>query len=156
MLSKHFFFFFSSRRRHTRCSRDWSSDVCSSDLKPGLRGELDGLRYDLRGVSETILEIGADRQVGRRDDGGHVGHGFVTTNGAVGLPDGEGITSTGGGQRLKAQTSQQPRRADVPWIRNDECANLSVKGMTGCTLFGLRQHVRPYGAAGSAAGTPKV
>src|SRR2546429_1072773 len=23
--------FFSSRRRHTRCSRDWSSDVCSSD-----------------------------------------------------------------------------------------------------------------------------
>src|SRR5687768_2329477 len=27
------FFFFSSRRRHTRCSRDWSSDVCSSDLK---------------------------------------------------------------------------------------------------------------------------
>src|SRR5690606_3630645 len=27
-----FFFFFSSRRRHTRFSRDWSSDVCSSDL----------------------------------------------------------------------------------------------------------------------------
>src|SRR5690606_40819943 len=26
-------FFFSSRRRHTRVSRDWSSDVCSSDLK---------------------------------------------------------------------------------------------------------------------------
>src|SRR5256884_6521906 len=26
------YFFFSSRRRHTRCSRDWSSDVCSSDL----------------------------------------------------------------------------------------------------------------------------
>ena len=24
--------FFSSRRRHTRCSRDWSSDVCSADL----------------------------------------------------------------------------------------------------------------------------
>src|SRR5690606_39496903 len=31
------FFFFSSRRRHTRFSRDWSSDVCSSDLplEPG-------------------------------------------------------------------------------------------------------------------------
>src|SRR5207245_7566083 len=27
-----FLFFFSSRRRHTRCYRDWSSDVCSSDL----------------------------------------------------------------------------------------------------------------------------
>src|SRR5687768_1321064 len=30
-------FFFSSRRRHTRCSHDWSSDVCSSDL-PWPRG----------------------------------------------------------------------------------------------------------------------
>src|SRR3712207_8032217 len=30
--SLEFFFFFSSRRRHTRYWRDWSSDVCSSDL----------------------------------------------------------------------------------------------------------------------------
>src|SRR5437868_11831151 len=28
-------FFFSSRRRHTRSKRDWSSDVCSSDLEKG-------------------------------------------------------------------------------------------------------------------------
>src|SRR5438874_4673292 len=40
------FFFFSSRRRHTRSLRDWSSDVCSSDLidrvletAPGREGE---------------------------------------------------------------------------------------------------------------------
>src|SRR5690606_31943832 len=32
MLLPDLFFFFSSRRRHTRFSRDWSSDVCSSDL----------------------------------------------------------------------------------------------------------------------------
>src|SRR6266436_8401900 len=31
-MALYLFFFFSSRRRHTRCSRDWSSDVCSSDL----------------------------------------------------------------------------------------------------------------------------
>src|SRR6266496_1031849 len=31
-MRKFFFFFFSSRRRHTRSLRDWSSDVCSSDL----------------------------------------------------------------------------------------------------------------------------
>src|SRR5438874_4999521 len=30
-----FVFFFSSRRRHTRSLRDWSSDVCSSDLDGG-------------------------------------------------------------------------------------------------------------------------
>src|SRR6266511_1907395 len=34
-----FFFFFSSRRRHTRFSRDWSSDVCSSDLSDTARAD---------------------------------------------------------------------------------------------------------------------
>src|SRR5699024_12222843 len=33
------FFFFSSRRRHTRSKRDWSSDVCSSDLHAAARTE---------------------------------------------------------------------------------------------------------------------
>src|SRR5437016_8753498 len=32
-----FFFFFSSRRRHTRLVSDWSSDVCSSDLRNTLQ-----------------------------------------------------------------------------------------------------------------------
>src|SRR2546422_6113469 len=40
------FFFFSSRRRHTRCSRDWSSDVCSSDLV----GACAALTLDKQGV----------------------------------------------------------------------------------------------------------
>src|SRR3712207_4163374 len=44
-----FFFFFSSRRRHTRYWRDWSSDVCSSDLGIGrwaavLGGSMGGMR----------------------------------------------------------------------------------------------------------------
>src|SRR5690606_39412742 len=38
------FFFFSSRRRHTRFSRDWSSDVCSSDLDFILAAELRGMK----------------------------------------------------------------------------------------------------------------
>src|SRR3989442_10981466 len=33
--------FFSSRRRHTRCGRDWSSDVCSSDLHGGRHQPVD-------------------------------------------------------------------------------------------------------------------
>src|SRR6266498_5997525 len=37
-----FFFFFSSRRRHTRCGRDWSSDVCSSDLGHVLVADAEG------------------------------------------------------------------------------------------------------------------
>src|SRR2546429_4395464 len=39
VMKLNFFFFFSSRRRHTRCSRDWSSDVCSSDLHFGWSSE---------------------------------------------------------------------------------------------------------------------
>src|SRR5204863_3676325 len=37
-----FFFFFSSRRRHTRSLRDWSSDVCSSDLTKSLDKDILG------------------------------------------------------------------------------------------------------------------
>src|SRR5699024_12142680 len=44
-------FFFSSRRRHTRSKRDWSSDVCSSDLakfkKQTLEKEIDFLEKNL-------------------------------------------------------------------------------------------------------------
>src|SRR5690606_40841122 len=69
------YFFFSSRRRHTRFSRDWSSDVCSSDLHAiiGLRdcggGEGVGL-HDVRagfgvGVVDILdgLWLGKDEQV---------------------------------------------------------------------------------------------
>src|SRR5207253_5602103 len=38
------FFFFSSRRRHTRWPRDWSSDVCSSDLPGHLLLHRGGIR----------------------------------------------------------------------------------------------------------------
>src|SRR2546422_8076461 len=49
------FFFFSSRRRHTRCSRDWSSDVCSSDLRPGrLVESRDGLERRRRVYRERM------------------------------------------------------------------------------------------------------
>src|SRR6266446_8404289 len=40
-----FFFFFSSRRRHTRLQGDWSSDVCSSDLRCGSRRARENRRF---------------------------------------------------------------------------------------------------------------
>src|SRR5207249_12289521 len=45
-----FIFFFSSRRRHTRSKRDWSSDVCSSDLRAG-SGNRPGTRARGSGAS---------------------------------------------------------------------------------------------------------
>src|SRR3712207_8719160 len=49
-MSSHRFFFFSSRRRHTRYWRDWSSDVCSSDLV-GLAADL----VDLVDIDDAAL-----------------------------------------------------------------------------------------------------
>src|SRR5690554_7158989 len=55
-----FFFFFSSRRRHTRCGRDWSSDVCSSDLWPDIVYNIipaDFLYVKIRRISTEKREI---------------------------------------------------------------------------------------------------
>src|SRR5256884_7125895 len=55
-----FSFFFSSRRRHTRCSRDWSSDVCSSDLiEEGAFGLSTGLFYVPGSFAKTeeVIEL---------------------------------------------------------------------------------------------------
>src|SRR2546426_3109378 len=41
------FFFFSSRRRHTRLQGDWSSDVCSSDLRSPVTSATAFLRFGL-------------------------------------------------------------------------------------------------------------
>src|SRR6266700_5708642 len=84
------FFFFSSRRRHTRFSRDWSSDVCSSDLrgrdvsqggwlsvevKPDAVGQ-QRKAGDLRGPGVAsaagLWALIADDQCGRADRDEHV------------------------------------------------------------------------------------
>src|SRR5205809_3622738 len=70
-----FFFFFSSRRRHTRCSRDWSSDVCSSDLarRPAAPARLHhpAARQHYEGARG---QRGAERRGQRRSAGGPAGH----------------------------------------------------------------------------------
>src|SRR5215510_10416003 len=66
------FFFFSSRRRHTRWPRDWSSDVCSSDLAnlcsliPTLR--LKGEFADKFEISVTPEQMGGLMKVSRTLD----------------------------------------------------------------------------------------
>src|SRR5690606_41001419 len=55
-----YYFFFSSRRRHTRFSRDWSSDVCSSDLVQ-IKSDL----TDAIGLLPTVYTGGSGKEVGR-------------------------------------------------------------------------------------------
>src|SRR5215469_14748323 len=60
-----FFFFFSSRRRHTRSLRDWSSDVCSSDLADMLlatRPTAVNLRWAVEDLRTLLQQLPADRR----------------------------------------------------------------------------------------------
>src|SRR5207253_3502646 len=68
-------FFFSSRRRHTRWPRDWSSDVCSSDLD--LVGGVDFLaaarRLDAlaaQDLADEVIPAAGLRRVGQAIDAG--------------------------------------------------------------------------------------
>src|SRR5438132_11197002 len=73
------FFFFSSRRRHTRSLCDWSSDVCSSDLKQateyapdaGILPEVGAVVFDeaheLEGVAGSYFRS-EERRVGKSVD----------------------------------------------------------------------------------------
>src|SRR5690554_539178 len=69
-----FFFFFSSRRRHTRCGRDWSSDVCSSDLFFAL-----GLGLTFSPCVLPIVPILTSVVLGQENDSGKRGFLLSTT-----------------------------------------------------------------------------
>src|SRR5215813_15051196 len=95
------FFFFSSRRRHTRCGRDWSSDVCSSDLQRLAQREVrfvDALRrqvaarsagplarlltwagWTIADIEAAVRQDGLEVTLGRlRDDGVFFTHAELT------------------------------------------------------------------------------
>src|SRR5690606_40967954 len=86
------FFFFSSRRRHTSFSRDWSSDVCSSDLTKFVDGDFwlwpDKISYLLNSLTEIReeIELGGRRLSSRRSEEGRVGKEGIT-EGAAGEDD---------------------------------------------------------------------
>src|SRR5690606_40475541 len=52
------FFFFSSRRRHTRFSRDWSSDVCSSDLE-NMKIKYTAVATDMTNQEDVVFRSGS-------------------------------------------------------------------------------------------------
>src|SRR5436305_10275497 len=62
-----FFFFFSSRRRHTRCGRDWSSDVCSSDLKlvGGMTSAVDSFNQAVKVFGQAVSFYTGGARAGR-------------------------------------------------------------------------------------------
>src|SRR5690606_12734421 len=100
------YFFFSSRRRHTRFSRDWSSDVCSSDLADGSEAAYDRLLL-ATGSCPLILDLpGCELPgvLGYRDIADtramleaaeRYRHAVVIGGGLLGLEAANGLTSRG-------------------------------------------------------------
>src|SRR6267378_5316516 len=58
------FFFFSSRRRHTRSLRDWSSDVCSSDLPFRIVNRAQYQQSDCGGTCQAVNNSNEQRAQG--------------------------------------------------------------------------------------------
>src|SRR5215475_3932362 len=112
-----FFFFFSSRRRHTRFSRDWSSDVCSSDLLGG---------GDQAPEAAAVRRGHPARRRGQRDRRPQRGHGP-----AAGLTD--------PGRYLGGMTQQEltdPAWSDLTHLECSRCTETydagQRQGLCGC------------------------
>src|SRR5690625_5806514 len=112
------FFFFSSRRRHTRWPRDWSSDVCSSDL----------LTVE-RGVGEVRLEE-------RGGDPGRQPHAVQGQRRLVGEPQPRQVDQPGG--RLQAQVLRSVRVAALverEGRSEEHTSELQSRGQLVCRLL---------------------
>src|SRR5699024_11747355 len=100
-------FFFSSRRRHTRSKRDWSSDVCSSDLKRVFLIVLDSVGIGEAPDAEKYDDLGAHTlgNIAKTTNGLRMPH-----MGALGLSNIEKVRSEERrvGKECRVQMSQEP------------------------------------------------
>src|SRR3989442_4422708 len=108
------FFFFSSRRRHTRCGRDWSSDVCSSDL------ELDVRQFEAEVASPAASVADFERQVAQQENAlsvlvghnpGAIARGRALTEMAASIPVPAGVPSALLGKRPDVRGAAASLRA---------------------------------------------
>ena len=113
---------------------DRAADQAGPGAHPNRVGDRPGV------VAETVLEVGADRQVGRRHDGARVLHHPVTADGVVPLPDREGKSGARGRQGLEPQARQEPRRPRVPGVGQDERPAPLVQGPERARPFRLGPH----------------
>src|SRR6266498_4857681 len=121
------YFFFSSRRRHTRCGRDWSSDVCSSDLQRTLRGTIEW-SYDLLLAEEKALFERLGVLVGGcRPEAAEA---LCDADGELGIDvlDGLGSLVEKSLLRQKADSDGEPRFWMLETIREYACELLEASG----------------------------
>src|SRR5699024_11599077 len=79
-----------SRRRHTVSKRDWSTDVCSSDLEKGIPTAIDGVEMDGPTLVKKLNKLGGENGIGLAD---------IVENRLVGMKS-RGVYETPGGTIL--------------------------------------------------------
>src|SRR5215471_11065768 len=109
-----FFFFFSSRRRHTRSLRDWSSDVCSSDLEADrdIAGREAKTGADAVGPLVVVLEVAAP-VLARIETQDGVG-GAEDLPAEAGGCDDVAVPAENVANRIRARVIQRGRDAPLP------------------------------------------
>src|SRR3712207_9433261 len=114
------FFFFSSRRRHTRYWRDWSSDVCSSDLDL-----INGRRVVL--IDDSIVRGTTSKKIVRmvREAGAREVHMRISCPPTIG-PCYYGVDTPNREELIAAQKSVEEIRR---FIETDSLGYLSLEGM---------------------------
>src|SRR5256884_9602896 len=108
------FFFFSSRRRHTRCSRDWSSDVCSSDLSGLRRPWTWGAGRVWSQTTEPPLNGSPDTALVRAPDGALVRAPMGEDDPSKPVLESSEKSADGGSFRLKMRTAKCVASQVVP------------------------------------------
>ena len=91
-------------------------------------------------IREGVLQVGRDRQVGCRDDDRGVDQCLLPAHRAVVAAQRGGEAGARGGQRLEAQGREQPGRAEVPRVRQQEGFARPVQGQELACLVRLSGH----------------
>src|SRR5699024_11319466 len=129
------FFFFSSRRRHTRSKRDWSSDVCSSDLRTVNTNPADG-SYSLvhpAGTFSVLAEsygFHSDEQEVTIEDDEVTEASFVLDELDEGTLTGT-ITNEATGDAVEDATILLEEDASIEPVHSDEDGNYSLTAYEG-------------------------
>src|SRR6266542_4403720 len=129
------FFFFSSRRRHTICYRDWSSDVCSSDLYFALNGAVHDAAiaaWGIKRADQSVRPISMIRYLAGRGQSSDPSLGSYDPEGIPLVPGlVELITpaSAAPGQRHAALTGHEGEIAILAWAGNPKDPKTETSGV---------------------------
>ena len=124
----------------------WSGSPARVFDDPADQADIDGaadrLRAGLRCCAEPVFQISRDGKVRRCDDSGCVLQDLVARQCSRGIPatDRDGVPRARRAERFKPQGGQDPRRAFIPGIGEDERPGPLVQGPESLVRFTLRCH----------------